>query len=768
MLNLSKSIQLHPRLGGGGSDLFPLRNQSGHLLLNKLFLLTTVVIIGASAGLIADRFITYPGERGQTGTAGINGANGIDGQDGTIGLAGEIGPQGLQGAIGDQGPEGPSGSIGDSQLSSNVALLDRNSQTFTGNNQLFRNNTDSTTAFGVQNTAGGTILNVDTSNGYVGIGTATPSRNLHVMGSLGVGAGLITDGFVNFFGTLSNTAPGATAGVHSSIMVNPASSSSTEFRSFVMSAEVPTTNTQTLTGNVMGGHFETRWQGSGSATSLIGGRLATWIPGAGQSFGTITNTYGAQVQGLAEFAATAITGTVTRATGLLVQNSSSNNNLLQNSVGIDVAGQTAGIISDIGVRIAKADTYTLQLSDTGGTAAGGITFGTDTNLYRQGVGVLQTDGSLRSLRASASDLAYLSAVTSDSINRFAIRADGSMEWGPGGASVRDTSLYRSTSAGLPVLRTDQTGGFIVGGTGVTGGRIGSINQTTAGNSFTTFVSGETQNRFVINATGKHDWSDGTNVADTNLYRGAANELRTDDDLRVGTGTTGCVKDADATVIAGSCSSDERLKKNITNVSDILSSFGQLKVVNYDWRSDEFPEYNFGTATQTGLIAQDVELLFPSLVSTDSNGYKTLDYTGLGILNIKATTELDAKTKGLEQRIATLEQVQGQGSDFANLNVSGTATINNLVVTGTATFEGGITIAGHIKGNEDTRGEVVIPAGQTSVHKAFLKPYSTKPFIVASPVGTPIIYSIESDKIGFTIKIAEPDTIERVFYYMVQE
>ncbi|HVE80923.1 MAG TPA: hypothetical protein VNA68_02170, partial [Candidatus Dormibacteraeota bacterium] len=58
----------------------------------------------------------------------------------------------------------PSGSVSDSQLSSNVALLNRNSQTFTGNNQLFKNNTNSTTGFQVQNAAGASVLTVDTTN----------------------------------------------------------------------------------------------------------------------------------------------------------------------------------------------------------------------------------------------------------------------------------------------------------------------------------------------------------------------------------------------------------------------------------------------------------------------------------------------------------------------------------------------------------------------------------------------------------------------------
>ncbi len=63
-------------------------------------------------------------------------------------------------------------------------------------------------------------------------------------------------------------------------------------------------------------------------------------------------------------------------------------------IGIDIGTLSRGGTSDIGIRIAKSDTYSLQLSDTGGTVAGGITWGTDTNLYRSTTNTLKTDDSL--------------------------------------------------------------------------------------------------------------------------------------------------------------------------------------------------------------------------------------------------------------------------------------------------------------------------------------------------------------------------------------
>jgi hypothetical protein len=56
------------------------------------------------------------------------------------------------------------------------------------------------------------------------------------------------------------------------------------------------------------------------------------------------------------------------------------------AIGVDVSNVTATSGTVVGQRIAAPSggtaNYALQLSDTGGTSAGGITFGTDTNLYR--------------------------------------------------------------------------------------------------------------------------------------------------------------------------------------------------------------------------------------------------------------------------------------------------------------------------------------------------------------------------------------------------
>ena len=70
-------------------------------------------------------------------------------------------------------------------------------------------------------------------------------------------------------------------------------------------------------------------------------------------------------------------------------------------------------------------------------------------------------------------------------------------------------------------------------------------------------------------------------------------------------------------------SDERLKDNITLISDPIGKLKQLRGVTWDWNdnADEIQK----TLPNVGLIAQDVEKVLPQLVQTRQNGNLALDY-----------------------------------------------------------------------------------------------------------------------------------------------
>lgn len=52
----------------------------------------------------------------------------------------------------------------------------------------------------------------------------------------------------------------------------------------------------------------------------------------------------------------------------------------------------------------------------------------------------------------------------------------------------------------------------------------------------------------------------------------------------------------------------------------------------------------------GVIAQEVERVFPELVTTDEHGRKRVDYIGLVAPLIEAVKELDERVRALEERL----------------------------------------------------------------------------------------------------------------------
>lgn len=170
---------------------------------------------------------------------------------------------------------------------------------------------------------------------------------------------------------------------------------------------------------------------------------------------------------------------------------------------------------------------------TGGT--GGLSFGLagDTNLYRAAADTLRTDDDLlarllAARPAGAVNTAFNSLIGTEANPRFRVAGDGLHEWGSG-AAVADTNLYRNVA---DTLRTDDAFQAAV--------RIDVTDVGAAGNSaIRAKVTGNAFYAIDIYGDGHIRWGSGAAAWDTNLYRSAANVLKTDDtfqaaDLQVGT------------------------------------------------------------------------------------------------------------------------------------------------------------------------------------------------------------------------------------------
>ncbi len=105
-------------------------------------------------------------------------------------------------------------------------------------------------------------------------------------------------------------------------------------------------------------------------------------------------------------------------------------------------------------------------------------------------------------------------------------------------------------------------------------------------------------------------------------------------------------------------SDSTLKKNIATINTALNKVAQLRPVNFNWKVGD-------SSLQTGFIAQEVQSVYPELVSSyttaiipnQTGGGETklsVNYVAMVPLLVKSIQEQQALIEALEARIAALE------------------------------------------------------------------------------------------------------------------
>ncbi len=102
-------------------------------------------------------------------------------------------------------------------------------------------------------------------------------------------------------------------------------------------------------------------------------------------------------------------------------------------------------------------------------------------------------------------------------------------------------------------------------------------------------------------------------------------------------------------------SDERYKRNIQPLQMSLEKVERLAGVSYEWKTEKYAGKGFREGRQIGLIAQEVEKVFPELVQTDSDGYKGVAYDKLVPVLIEAVKEQQKEMRDKDARIERLEK-----------------------------------------------------------------------------------------------------------------
>jgi len=171
----------------------------------------------------------------------------------------------------------------------------------------------------------------------------------------------------------------------------------------------------------------------------------------------------------------------------------------------------------------------------------------------------------------------------------------------------------------------------------------------------------------------------------------------------------------------SCSSDARLKKNVQTLSsdDGLLKISELRPVTYNWLNE-----GLLSATHTGFIAQEVQSIFPDLVTSDPSGMLSLSYSGFVPYMVQAIQQLDVKintlassTSSLSSLGATSTSLISMASDWVGEKIIATIGVFGNLTVGSSAKPMGITLYDQVTGQpyclKVVNGMTVTAAGECS-------------------------------------------------------
>lgn len=98
-------------------------------------------------------------------------------------------------------------------------------------------------------------------------------------------------------------------------------------------------------------------------------------------------------------------------------------------------------------------------------------------------------------------------------------------------------------------------------------------------------------------------------------------------------------------------SDARLKTNIQRIGNTLQNIHQLNGYTYNWIAKDRDQ-----GLQTGLLAQELQKVYPQLVKEDEKGILSVNYSGLIPVLLEAIKELNSKVETIEKENKELKAI----------------------------------------------------------------------------------------------------------------
>jgi hypothetical protein len=97
-------------------------------------------------------------------------------------------------------------------------------------------------------------------------------------------------------------------------------------------------------------------------------------------------------------------------------------------------------------------------------------------------------------------------------------------------------------------------------------------------------------------------------------------------------------------------SDARWKHSVAPLTNALEAVQRLRGVSFEWKRQSDPKGNLRAGRQLGLLAQEVETVFPEVVTQDQEGNYLVAYTKLVPVLVEAIKEQAAKSESQQRRM----------------------------------------------------------------------------------------------------------------------
>lgn len=188
--------------------------------------------------------------------------------------------------------------------------------------------------------------------------------------------------------------------------------------------------------------------------------------------------------------------------------------------------------------------------------------------------------------------------------------------------------------------TTKVSGSVLANTGVTAASYGGITSST--NAIIPSIIVDAQGRISL---ASNNTSLTSNTISPQLIS-----------LGVGTAASGVLGEIRATnEVTAYYTSDINLKENIITIENALDKLKSLRGVMFDWK-DEYIQHKGGEdgyfvrKHDTGIIAQEVELVLPEVVATREDGTKAVKYEKMLGLVIQSINELSEEVEEIKRKL----------------------------------------------------------------------------------------------------------------------